>query len=238
MARPKARPGSDLRAPEIPMRRPMIRRRRRRCQRADWSGILLSVDEPLSQLHPAGPAKRFLATLIDYPIGYAPTIVVGLAIRLWLQAHMVPGQQIGIDVVSMWNTMGLGGQIVVYLAFVLGGPWYYQAVFESSRQQATLGKRWLGIHVADSRDGALSFGSAFGRSLLKFVLNALLVLFPLSLLTMLMNKDRRALHDFVARTKVFRGRPAGDGPFEPWLLILWPGLPLFAVIAMAALYLQ
>lgn len=196
------------------------------------------MDEPLSQLHPAGPAKRFLATLIDYPIGYAPTIVVGLAIRLWLQARTAPGQEIGIDVVSLWDTMGFGGQLVVYLAFFLGGPWYYQAVCESSRTQATLGKRWLGIHVADSRDGPLSFGSALGRSILKFALNALLLLFPLSLITMLVNKDRRALHDFVARTKVFRGRPAGDGGFEPWLLLLWPGLPVFAVGAMAALYLQ
>ena len=149
-----------------------------------------------------------------------------------------PGSEVGIDVVALWDTMGIGGQVVVYLAFFLSGPWYYQAVFEQSGWQATLGKRWLGIHVADSRDRALGFGSALGRGILKHVLNLTLLLFPISLVTMLVSKDRRALHDFIARTKVFRGRPLAGGRFEPWLLVLWPGLPLFAVAAMASLYLS
>lgn len=193
---------------------------------------------PQPEIPLAGPAKRILATLIDYPIGYLPTIVVGVLIRIWLSAVSPPSGQVGVDVVSQWESMGFGGQLVVYLAIFLGGPWYYQAVFESSRWQATLGKRWLGIHVADSRDGPLGFGSALGRSVLKFALNALLLLFPLSLITMLLNKDRRALHDFIARTKVFHGPPLAGGRFELWLLILWPGLPIFAVGAMAGLYLS
>lgn len=219
----------------------MIGRIAGRCQRPLRFDILLGVDEPVSQLHPAGPAKRFLATAIDGPIGFAPTIVVGVVLRMWFSmvaADAPPGAAVGVDVVSLWNTMGLGGQVVVYLAFFLSGPWYYQAVFEQSGWQATLGKRWLGIHVAGSGDRALGFGSALGRAILKHVLNLTLFLFPISLITMLVNKDHRALHDFIARTKVFHGRPFAEARFEPWLLILWPGLPLFAVAAMATLYLQ
>jgi len=198
------------------------------------------VDDPSLQLQPAGPAKRFLATLIDLPIGYAPTFLVGLAVRLWWRtqtADLPPGSAVGVDVVSLWSQMGMGGQLVVYIALFLGGPWYYQAVFEQSGWQATPGKRWLGVHVADSRDRPLSFGSALGRSLLKYVINGFLLLAPLSLLTMIIDKDRRALHDFVARTKVFHGHPRTDAGFALWQLILWPALPFFAVGAMASLYL-
>jgi uncharacterized RDD family membrane protein YckC len=211
----------------------MIRRPAWRCQR----GILRGVDTETPQLHPAGPAKRLLATLIDYPIGYMPTIAVGLLVRAWLSMRVAPGEEIGVNVSALWDAMGWPGQLVVYIAVFVGGPWYYQGVFESSPWQATLGKRWLGIHVADSRDGPLGFGSALGRSVLKFALNALLLLFPLSLVTMLVNKDRRALHDFIARTKVFRGKPLGDGPFGLSRLVLWPGLPVFVVSAVAVLYL-
>lgn len=212
----------------------MIRRLCQRCQRDAELAILLAVDEPLPQLRPAGPAKRFLATLIDLPLGYAPTFLVGLIVRLWWRS---PGAGGGIDVASLWNQMGFGGQLVVYIALFLGGPWYYQAVFEQSGWQATPGKRWLGVHVADSQDRPLSFGSALGRSILKYVINGFLLLAPLSLLTMLIDKDRRALHDFVARTKTFRGQPVADSGFAAWQLILWPTLPVFAVGSMAALYL-
>ncbi|MBI1355375.1 MAG: hypothetical protein GC160_13595 [Acidobacteria bacterium] len=186
----------------------------------------------------AGLGRRIVATLIDYAISFLPTLFGGLIIRLVFLAFtagdgQAGGDQVGVDVVSLWNNMGVGMRALTYLAFFLNGPWLYQAVFESSPWQAAVGKRWLGLHVAGSHDSRLSFGSALGRTVLKFAINGFLWLFPISFLTIVLSRRRQALHDFVSRTVVLRGRPLSHTPLEPWRWLLWPGAPLFALFAMA-----
>ena len=189
------------------------------------------MEPELQSLRFAGLGRRIVATLVDYPISFLPTLLFGLLVRVVSQVLGAPGRE--IDVVELWGSLGLGMRALTYLAFFLNGPWLYQAVFESSPWQATPSKRWLGVHVAGAHDSRLSFGSALGRTILKFVINGFLWLFPISFLTMWRSQKRQALHDFVARTAVMRGRPLSHAPLESWRWLLWPGAPALALLAMA-----
>ncbi len=83
--------------------------------------------------------------------------------------------------------------------------WLYFAWFESSRWQATPGKRLVGLMVATARDGdRLTFARAslrYGASL--FSAAALCVGFFMAALT----RRGRTFHDLVADTVVVYGRP-------------------------------
>jgi uncharacterized RDD family membrane protein YckC len=78
----------------------------------------------------------------------------------------------------------------------------YFACQESSRHQATLGKRLLGIHVVRLTGDELSFGRAVWRTIVK-----ILGLYTLCVgwLISLFNRKRQALHDLAAGTVVVRG---------------------------------
>jgi uncharacterized RDD family membrane protein YckC len=97
------------------------------------------------------------------------------------------------------------------LAYAAIGGAYF-ALCESSRWQATLGKRWVGIKVTDAHGERISFARALGR------------FFAACLSWMTMNighalaafgNDRRALHDYVAGTRVENADPAHPR-MPPW----------------------
>ena len=79
----------------------------------------------------------------------------------------------------------------------------YWSAMESSRWQATVGKRVLGLVVTDERGYRLRFSQAlvrfFGRLLCELT-------FFLGYLLMLFTARRQGLHDLIARTFVVRGR--------------------------------
>ncbi len=67
---------------------------------------------------------------------------------------------------------------------------------ESSRFQASLGKRALRIQVVDKEGNRLTFARAFGRNAAKFLSVATCFIgFAMPLWT----KNRQALHDLIAR---------------------------------------
>jgi hypothetical protein len=72
----------------------------------------------------------------------------------------------------------------------------YCSVMESSRFQASLGKRAMRIQVVDKEGNRLAFGQALGRNLAKFF-SALTCFIGFAL--PLWSKDRQALHDMIAR---------------------------------------
>jgi|SRR5215475_7966110 len=84
-------------------------------------------------------------------------------------------------------------QLVVLVLFC-----FYSAILESSKLQATFGKRLVGIIVTDSADARISFGSALLRSLVQF-------LAPIDYVFALFSQSRETLHDFVANTQVLPG---------------------------------
>jgi uncharacterized RDD family membrane protein YckC len=74
----------------------------------------------------------------------------------------------------------------------------YSAILESSKQQATIGKRMLGILVMDLDEGRISFPLALIRSVMQY----------LSLIDYIMavfTERKQALHDLVADTVVLPG---------------------------------
>ncbi len=90
-----------------------------------------------------------------------------------------------------------GGDIaagVLLLAF-----WFYFAKLESSRHQATWGKRLLGIKVCDLQGQPVSMARASGRFFGK-LLSALL--YGIGFLIAPFNRRKQALHDLMAGTLV------------------------------------
>ena len=78
----------------------------------------------------------------------------------------------------------------------------YFVVLESSEQQATWGKRLIGLRVTDLDGGRISFGRATARFFAKFV--SYLTLF-IGFLMQPFTKRKQALHDILAGTLVVKG---------------------------------
>lgn len=121
------------------------------------------------------------------------------------------------------------------LAYVAIGGAYF-ALCESSRWQATLGKRWVGIKVTDADGGRIGLARALGRFFAA----------GLSWLTMnvghamaAFGSERRALHDYVAGTRVENIDPANPRmPAWGWWVVAAHAVALLLLIvgfAMAVL---
>lgn len=79
--------------------------------------------------------------------------------------------------------------------------WLYFAVMESSRLQATLGKKMVGLQVTDDAGRRIGFGKATGRHFSKF-LSA--VILGLGFLMIAWDDKKRGLHDRAAGTLVLK----------------------------------
>ncbi len=75
----------------------------------------------------------------------------------------------------------------------------YHAILESSEYQGTLGKKYSHIKVVDKHGLPLGFPQALLRILLKFI--SLLLLFS-GFFIIFFRKDRKGLHDMIAKTSV------------------------------------
>jgi len=125
------------------------------------------------------------------------------------------------------------------LAFV--GQWLYFALFESSRWQATPGKRAMGLKVVGETGHRIGFGQASGRYFGKILSG---ILFNIGYLMAGLTERKQALHDLMASTfVVFRAVEPGSAPpagrppmpWYGWLInLLIVGLPL-AIIAVLGL---
>ena len=76
--------------------------------------------------------------------------------------------------------------------------WLYFAIQESSEQQATFGKRILGIYVTGKDGSRLSFAQATIRYFSKYLSSILMIGFIMAAFT----KNKQGLHDFIADTLV------------------------------------
>jgi uncharacterized RDD family membrane protein YckC len=97
-----------------------------------------------------------------------------------------------------WQDLGLAAGILL--------TWTgYFALMESSRWQATLGKRLFRLRVVGPGSGRISFGRAVGRAVLKLLGLGILYL---GLIPALFTRQRQTLHDLVTGTVVVRRPPA------------------------------
>lgn len=79
--------------------------------------------------------------------------------------------------------------------------WLYFALQESSANQATLGKKALGLKVTDLNGGRISFGQATGRHFGKWISGLILLI---GYLMMLWDDKKQTLHDRLAGTLVVK----------------------------------
>jgi uncharacterized RDD family membrane protein YckC len=169
-------------------------------------GEVFPLEEPALLF--AGFWSRAAAYAIDTAILFAVLLFVGVAIGL---IHGALGSKPSEREFG-WNAVGL-------ILF-----WLYFAGQESSKYQATLGKRAIGIQVTDLHGRRIDFARASGRHFGKIV-SAILFLAGFVMAAFTIRKQ--ALHDVMASCLVVRGRfrqaPIPD--HEAWAKRQWGEAP-------------
>ena len=145
--------------------------------------------QPPSHLVYAGFWLRFVAIFIDGLI-LSPLLFIYVGIYITDMSATDPTMK-----------MALGGVLFLVWLMIVIGQWLYFAMQESSRAQATLGKRLMGIQVTDRQGGRIGFGRATGRYFGKIISFCTLYIgFMLAGWT----QRKQALHDMLADTLVVR----------------------------------
>lgn len=173
---------------------------------------------------PAGPAdaptyelaswgRRALAAFIDAVVAAAITalIVVAVAVVVFSSGDGSRNYFVSVD------DDGTGGLVVLLLALsavvVLGAivSALYAPIWMWRTNGRTLGKQMLGIRVVRADGAPMSFGFAvFREFLVKGLLTAVVSTLTAHLYLLadilwpLVDSERRALHDHIARTRVVR----------------------------------
>lgn len=162
---------------------------------------LLRIPNENRYFHFAGFWWRALAAVVDTVMSAALTLLPAWSIgRLFalLFSGFLPGQN--IEIIGQ----GIGGGIGAL------GVWLYFAMMESSRHQATLGKKLLGLRVVDTDGKPIGFGQATARHFAK-VLSFLTLC--IGIFMMGWTKRKQGLHDKIAGCLVVRnGSPAARSP--------------------------
>lgn len=166
-------------------------------------------------------------------LGSAP--LLALLGEAW--AVLAGGQAVdpGAAEALFWRLLALAGwaTLLATATYALAG-WAYFALMEASTWQATLGKRALGINVVDRAGARITVARASAR----FFAAAL------SWLTLNLGhamagwtKEKRALHDYVAGTRVENVDPS-KGDLPDWArIVVWlqAALALGSVLVLAVL---
>lgn len=142
--------------------------------------------------------RRIIAILIDVAI-------LGLLSGLLLQPFI---EFLGFRELAATRNHPFGVVVMrtygVWVLVSLLGAWLYFALQESSRHQATVGKRVMGLRVYNTNEERIDFRQASKRFWAK-LLSALIV--GAGFLMVLSNNERRALHDLLSHTQVLQDRP-------------------------------
>lgn len=179
----------------------------------------------------AGFWRRFAAYSLDSLILTIPFLIVfGLLGYLSFRAAM-SGESPG-GMIFLFYFLAYVGAIV--------GSWLYFAKFESGVNQATPGKRIMGLKVTNASGERITFGRATGRFFGKIVTG--IIPFGIGWMMAGFTGRKQALHDMMASTcVVFRevnpGQPLPTvRPKMPWYGWVLNGLPILGMIIMIAGY--
>ncbi len=150
----------------------------------------------------AGFFRRWLALWVDGLILGIPLGIVAViaAIGLGIGSHGKPDDAA--------NLVGVLFEAVFYPLYWIAAALYF-SLQESSRHQATLGKRLLGIKVTDLAGNRLTFGHAIGRW---FAAALSYLTLYIGFLVAAFTAKKQALHDFVAGTLVVDQHAFTDHP--------------------------
>ena len=137
----------------------------------------------------AGFWRRFVAMIIDGLV-FAPLIVIVILMSGLFGVAMQPTA----DMEGLTGAIfSIGVVILMCLLFV--GNWLYYTAMESSRHQATLGKKALGIIVTDMNGNRISFARANGRFFGKWISGMIM---NVGYLMAAFTEKKQALHDILA----------------------------------------
>jgi uncharacterized RDD family membrane protein YckC len=170
------------------------------------------------------------AYFIDVIIGFSVMMAAGCTARIPFAYGLLTPMQ-PTDPLTLWNSLGVGLKLAVLLSYVLAmGPIHF-ALFESSPWQATFGKRLLTIHVTGDEGQRVSLARSSGRWIVRFFLG----LFGgslVSIITIAVTENRKAIHDYSAHTLVRKGRPVSGGSLGAWRLVAAFGLPFLVTVGI------
>jgi len=121
--------------------------------------------------------RRFLAYFVDSILLYVVNLVLGF----------------GLGMAMARSTGPTPGLVLVSTLLSILVSVSYDALFVAARGQ-TLGKMALRIKVVSEDGSNVSTGQAWGRAFAKLI--------PFAVLVALFNKERKGLHDMLARTRV------------------------------------
>ena len=157
--------------------------------------------------------RRLAAYAIDLFLLLLLLLMVGLAGRVlrtvgvWNPAQIAPEEA--------WRSLGLSLKLLVFVTFFVSvGPLYF-SVFHCSPWQATVGKRILNIYVTDEKGERITLARSARRWLAQWVLSMFGGSF-VSMVTVGVTRQRRAVHDYLAHTLVLNGKAEPGGRLESW----------------------
>jgi len=147
----------------------------------------------ISDVEYSGFWERFFAYCIDSIILTLASVVVGFIGAFFIGFVMA---LMGIEIEEMEDFF-----VVLYyiLAFILS--WLYFTIMESSKLQATLGKKICNLFVTDTSGNRITFLKANARFWSKFISA---VIFGIGYIMAAFTEKHQALHDMIADTLVVK----------------------------------
>lgn len=128
--------------------------------------------------------KRFVAYLID------SIIIMAVYSVMAAMAHYYPYLDIAIFILAPFVPL-------LYFTIMEGGGWH-----------ATLGKRAMGLYVADDKGVGITYSKSILRSIGKILSSAIL---GLGYIMSFFSDEKQCLHDMIAKTFVLMGRADSKG---------------------------
>jgi uncharacterized RDD family membrane protein YckC len=107
-----------------------------------------------------------------------------------------------ILVIPNYLLQAIFGELEGSVIFIVVG-WLYYASMESGANQATFGKKAMGLKVTDEGGSRISFGQATGRHFGRYISTLILLI---GYLMMLWDDKKQTLHDKMAGTLVIKNK--------------------------------
>lgn len=114
-------------------------------------------------------------------------------------AHIIDSILISAVCFLLGFVLGIAGVIISPLLV-----WLYSILMEGGSWHATLGKRVMGLYVANAQGMGISYSTAILRSLGKMLST---VTCGIGYLIGVFNNEKQCLHDMLAKTYVLEGQP-------------------------------
>jgi uncharacterized RDD family membrane protein YckC len=135
---------------------------------------------------------RVGAYSIDAAVLLIPTLLISFLYRaVYLTADADEMVQVMVEVMDFIQNLLVS--------------WIYSAVLHSSKWQATVGKKVVGLKVVDENGNRISFGRATGRFFAQLISTLILAI---GYLMVGWTKKKQGLHDMIAGTYVVKSENA------------------------------